>query len=341
MARKRITMVGLGIASVIVLCIMAASSFYLYHIGIERKTQDLFSQNMQLTQALQLREQGQSLSVMATVEQFDFSQTDKDSQGWTESQTYETWTVISGDGLKLVGYYIPARVSTTKTVILAHGYGGRGMEMGQFAKFYAQNLGYNVLLPDARGHGSSEGDYIGLGWPDRLDYLLWIQKVVDRVGNDAQIALHGLSMGGATVMMLSGEILPEQVKVIVEDSGYTSVYDELAYQLKRVYNLPSFPFISATSLLTDMRAGYNFSEASSLKQVEKNKTPMLFIHGVSDSFVPVEMVWQLYDACQAEKELYLVQGADHGMAFNADQANYQTILSDFLSLFIESPEIIY
>ena len=341
MGRKKITIIGLGAASVIVLCILAASSFYLYHIGIERKTQDLFSQNMQLAQTLQLSEQGQAISVMAAAERSDLAQTETSSQGWVESQNYETWTVTSGDGLKLVAYYIPARISTTRTVILAHGYGGQGMEMGQFAKFYAENLGYNVLLPDARGHGTSEGDYIGLGWPDRLDYLLWIQKVVDRVGNDSQIALHGLSMGGATVMMLSGESLPEQVKVIVEDSGYTSVYDELAYQLERMYNLPSFPFISATSLLTDIKAGYNFSEASSLKQVKKNKTPMLFIHGASDSFVPVEMVWHLYNACQAEKQLYLVQGAGHGMAFYADQPDYKMIVSDFIALFIDSPQIIY
>jgi fermentation-respiration switch protein FrsA (DUF1100 family) len=87
----------------------------------------------------------------------------------------------------------------------------------------------------------SEGDYIGFGWPDRKDYLLWIQKVLDRVGNNAQIALHGVSMGGATVMMVSGESLPQQVKVIVEDSGYTSVYEELSYQMNRIFNLPSFP----------------------------------------------------------------------------------------------------
>jgi fermentation-respiration switch protein FrsA (DUF1100 family) len=336
MTRTKIVFTGLGTASFIILCILLASSFYLYHLGIERKTQSVFSKNIALA-----HEHEQLLSARASLEQSQSSQTEISSSGWIERQPYETWTLTSGDGLKLVGYYISARIPTTNTVILAHGYGGRGMEMGKFAQFYAERLGFNVLLPDARGHGASEGNYIGFGWPDRLDYLFWIQKVVDRVGHNAQIVLHGLSMGGSTVMMTSGESLPEQVKVIVADSGYTSVYDELAYQLKNVYNLPSFPFISAASLMTDIRAGYNFAEASSLNQVKKSKTPMLFIHGVSDTFVPTNMALELFDACNAEKELYLVQGAGHGMAYDMNRPEYEMIVSDFIELFMERPEIVY
>jgi fermentation-respiration switch protein FrsA (DUF1100 family) len=369
MTGKRFFLALIASASATFLCVLTASSFYLYHISIERKTPDLLSQNLKLAQTLE----GQAVSVLAapelpvaehleisTSELFEDSDSDlietnnsglfgtSDSDhvelsgpGWVESQPYDTWTITSGDGLALVGYYIPARMPTTKTVILAHGYGGRGMEMGQFAKFYWEKLGYNVLLPDARGHGASEGAYIGFGWPDRKDYLLWIQKIIDWVGYDSQIALHGLSMGGATVMMASGETLPEQVKVIVEDSGYTSVYDEFAYQLKRIYKLPAFPLIPATSLLTDIKAGYHLSEASSLKQVAKNKTPMLFIHGVLDTIVPTEMALKLYDACKAEKELYLAENAGHGMAFYANQPLYEKIVTDFVDRYIYSPPAIY
>lgn len=336
MKKKIFLITGFATASVSVFCVLLASSFYFYHLGIERKTEDIYFKNARLAQGFPESKQEQTVSLMATAETSDAVRTEKSHWSWFESQAYETWTVISGDGLKLVSYYIPARIPTTGTVILVHGYGGSALEMSEFAKFYSEKLGYNVLLPDARGHSASEGNYIGFGWPDRQDYLLWIQEAINRVGNDAQIALHGLSMGGAAVMMVSGEELPEQVKVIVEDSGYTAVYDELAYQLKRVFNLPGFPFISATSLLTNIRAGFNFAEASSLKQVEKNKTPMLFIHGVSDTVVPVEMAQKLYDACKAEKELYLAGGTGHGMAYYADPPVYETIISDFISRFFDN-----
>ena len=132
-------------------------------------------------------------------------------------------------------YYLPAEVSTDKTVIIAHGYSGHSEQMSGFAQMYHKDLGYNVLLPDARGHGRSEGDYIGFGWPERKDYLKWIDQVIEHTGESTQVVLHGVSMGGATVMMTSGEELPPQVKAIVEDCGYTSVTDELKYQLKRMY----------------------------------------------------------------------------------------------------------
>ncbi len=347
---KKFLLAGFVAASVIVFCIVAASSFYFYYIGIERKTEAIYAQNARLAQGFFLGWQEQTFSVMATVETPETADSadaaeavraDHTSRGWLEGQFYETWTVTSGDGLSLVGYYIPAGISTTETVILAHGYGGSATEMSEFARFYSEKLGYNVLLPNARGHSASEGTYIGMGWPDRHDYLLWIQKIIDRVGNNAQIALHGLSMGGAAVMMVSGEELPSQVKVIVEDSGYTTVYDELAYQLKQAYNLPEFPFITATSLLTGIRAGFNFSEASALNQVEKNTTPMLFIHGVLDTVVPVDMALKLYDACKAEKQLYLAGDAGHGMAYYVNRPAYETVVSDFIARFIDSPPLIY
>ena len=52
---------------------------------------------------------------------------------------------------------------------------------------------------------------------------MYKRQVLARVGEDAEIVLHGLSMGAATVLMVSGERLPEQVKAIIEDCGYTSV----------------------------------------------------------------------------------------------------------------------
>jgi len=321
----------LGTASAIISCTLVASSFYFYHVGIERNAKTFWLQNQNLKTAYQKTKSLQTLSMKAGD---DPGLVEKSSREWVESQPYETWRVTSADNFNLVAYYIPAKKGTTKTVIIAHGYLGQGKDMGNYARFYSEKLGYNVLLPDARGHGASKGDYIGFGWPDRKDYLLWIQKVLDRVGNRAQIALHGVSMGGATVIMVSGESLPQQVKAIVEDSGYTSVYEELSYQMKRIFHLPSFPFISATSLLTQIKAGYNFSEASALNQVAKNKTPMLFVHGTLDTVVPAEMVRHLYETCQTEKEIHLVEGAGHAQAFSVNETAYETTVANFVGKYI-------
>ncbi|WP_312880252.1 alpha/beta hydrolase [Paenibacillus phytorum] len=191
--------------------------------------------------------------------------------------------------------HLAADRSTDRTVILAHGYAGQAMQMGKLAQMYKDTLGFNVLIPDARGHGRSEGHYIGFGWPERKDYVQWIDKVIEHMGEQSKIVLHGVSMGGATVMMTSGEALPPNVKAIVEDCGYTTAKDQLAYQLKRMYRLPIFPLLHLTSLLTKLRAGYFFGEASALDQLQKSKTPMLFIHGDADLFVPTDSDQVRYD----------------------------------------------
>lgn len=202
-----------------------------------------------------------------------------DHQAWLRGRAPEEAELLSPDGLKLRAYWLPAPGGSARTAILAHGYSGEAKQMAGFARFYAEQLGWNVLLPDARGHGRSGGGYIGFGWPERKDYLGWIDWALARTGSDAEIVLHGISMGGATVCMTAGEALPPQVKAIVADCPYTSVKDELTFQLKRMYKLPPFPFLPLTSALTKLLAGYSFGEASALKQVRQAKVPMLFIHG--------------------------------------------------------------
>ncbi|MGM0214380.1 alpha/beta hydrolase [Enterococcus sp. AZ109] len=254
------------------------------------------------------------------------------AEAWfTDDNNRTTWQMESVDGLNLSAIYLPADKDQKKTAIIAHGYMGKAEDMAQYAELY-HSLGYNVLLPDARGHDASEGDYIGFGWDERKDYQQWIQEVLTKTNPDEAIVLHGVSMGAATVMMTSGEKLPDNVKAIVEDCGYTSAKDELTYQLKQMFNLPPFPLIPVTSLVTKIRAGYFFGEADAVKQLHNNTTPMLFIHGDKDDFVPFYMLDEVYAATDAPKEKYVVPGAGHAEAFSKDPAKYKEIVANFLAV---------
>lgn len=251
-----------------------------------------------------------------------------------EEGNREYWTITSDDGLKLQAIYLPAKQKSDKTVIIAHGYMGNAETMGKFAKMY-YDWGYNVLVPDARGHGKSEGDYIGFGWPERKDYLKWIDESIEKNGNDTQITLYGISMGAATVMMTSGEKLPENVKAIVEDCGYSSVNEELTYQLNDLFGLPPFPLVPVTSVITKVRAGYFFGEANTVKQLEKNQLPMLFIHGEADNFVPFSMLDEVYEATNGPKEKYIVPGAEHAKAYSVNPEKYKETVQSFLVQYIK------
>ncbi|MGO3727304.1 MAG: alpha/beta hydrolase [Enterococcus viikkiensis] len=256
------------------------------------------------------------------------------AENWFNNKNNRSeWQLQSKDGLKLSAYYLPAQKDQHKTVIIAHGYMGQASDMPQYAKIY-HDLGYNVLMPDARGHGKSKGDYIGFGWPERKDYLQWIDRIV-KDDSQSEIVLHGVSMGAATVMMTSGEKLPENVKAFIEDCGYSSAKDELSYQLKDMFNLPAFPLIPVTSLITKIRAGYFFGEANAVKQLHNNTKPMLFIHGDKDDFVPFSMLDKVYEATNGPKEKYVVHGAKHAEALSTDPAMYQEKVTGFLETYMK------
>ena len=242
--------------------------------------------------------------------------------------------ITSSDNLKLHAYEVKNENKTDKWAIVVHGYTSEGKLLSSKAK-HLYNMGYNVLVPDLRSHGSSEGDYIGMGWHDRLDIIDWINYIVKNNPN-SEIALHGTSMGSATVLMVSGEKLPSNVKAIVADCGYTSVYDEFSYQLKQLFNLPAFPIMNFSDVVTHIRAGYCLNDASAIKQKKKSTTPILYIHGDKDDFVPYYMMDELYNATNSEKEKLTIEGGEHA---NSDLVNpklYWSTVNSFLEKYIEN-----
>ncbi|WP_138418440.1 alpha/beta hydrolase [Aquibacillus sediminis] len=247
---------------------------------------------------------------------------------WYNEQSFERVERTTSDDLKLRADFLENEEDTGKVVILAHGYRGQKEDMREYVKFY-YDQGFDVLLPDARGHGESDGDYIGYGWHDRKDYQDWIEMLVNQKDSE-HIFLHGNSMGAALVLMASGEDLPLEVKGIIADSGYTTVHEELSHQLKHLYNLPPFPLLEVTSMITNIRAGYTFKEASAVEQVRNNTRPLFIIHGEEDELVPTDMAHELYEAAGGDKQLWIVPDAGHTKAYTVATQLFQHKLTAFI-----------
>lgn len=315
MKKKRLFGICLGIISVIIIISLGLVGNYFYNLALNPNTpKDIVFGTPEEAAATS----GQVLDV-------DISWLLNDSN-------YTDEYITSQDGLKLHSYHVKNQSSSNKWVITVHGYTSEGINMSSYAKKYYDN-GYNVLIPDLRSHGLSEGDYIGMGWDDRLDIISWINYILNEDPN-ADIVLHGISMGAATVLMTSGEEIPSNVKVIIADCGYTSVWDEFAYQLDDLFSLPEFPILNVSSIVSKIRAGYFLGEASSIEQVKKSKTPILYIHGDQDDFVPYYMMEELYNATSSEKEMSTIKGAEHAKASEVDPETYWTTVNNFINKYI-------
>ncbi|WP_010622869.1 alpha/beta hydrolase [Paucilactobacillus suebicus] len=257
-----------------------------------------------------------------------------DYVNWLNAEPIETWHVTtSSDDIKLSATYLPATIQTTDSVIIAHGYKGNGETMANYAKMFHE-LGYNVLMPDDRAHGKSSGKYISFGWLDRLDYQDWINKLIDYNGKETRIVLYGVSMGGATMEMLSGEKLPEQVRCIIADCGYSNIDDEMSYLLKKTFHLPKYPFLPAVSAINLMKQGFQLKQVSSINQLKHNYRPILFIHGEKDSYVPLAMVDANFAATRGPKQKWIVKDATHAESFWVDPERYKERVQRFIDEYI-------
>ncbi|RHW52124.1 alpha/beta hydrolase [Bombilactobacillus bombi] len=245
------------------------------------------------------------------------------SEVWAKNQQQTTWNQTSSqDGLHLKARYYPAASPTNKTMVMIHGFGDNSITLGPYIRLFHQ-AGYNVLAPDNRAHGRSEGKYIGFGWLDRQDIQDWMHQLIQRQGPHTQIGLFGVSMGASTVMYYLGMKVPHQVKVAIADCGYASINGELTYELKTMFNLPSVPLIPTANLYAKTLAHYSLYDGDTAKTLKHNRVPLFIIHGANDHFVPTKNGRLNYQNDAGPKKLWLVKGAKHAQSYQKQPHQYQ------------------
>ena len=317
----------IGISAFLIMIIVAFLCIgnYFFNYALVRKNGEIAAAEMSAYSSIYEYEKKDRIDLNRKIQK-------EKTSSWLNSISKKEINIQSNDKLQLFASEFKLSNESNKWIILVHGYTSEQSSIYDIARHYSDK-GYNVLTPDLRAHGLSEGKYVGMGWLDKNDLLLWIDYLLKNYRN-SEIILHGVSMGAATVMMASGENLPTNVKLIVEDCGYTSVWDIFSFELKLRFNLSTFPVLNAASFITNVRAGYSYKEASSIDQIKKSVTPILFIHGNADEFVPVNMAYKLYDNANINKELIIVDGAGHAESRLADEELYYGSIFSFIDKYL-------
>lgn len=255
---------------------------------------------------------------------YEYINANQEGREYIYSLNPEDLYIDSFDNLKLHALFI--NNNTNKTIICVHGYKAKDglYDFGMSAKFL-NSLGYNLLFVDNRAHGLSQGKYIGFGVLDSIDVNSWVDYLVTNM-NQETIILYGMSMGAATVMNAQNN----KVKAIIADCGFASGYDEVAYQIKKMYHLPAFPLVPISNILLKLLAKYSLKDKEAYISIKNYHNNLLIIHGGKDRFVPTSDAYKIFDNATCHKKILIVPGASHAKSYLKDTKLYEETFKEFL-----------
>ena len=243
------------------------------------------------------------------------------------SRPYEDVYITSRDGLRLHARYFSAG-ENTPVAICFHGY--RGTPARNFAGGPPCLLreGFSLLMPEARGHGASEGHTVTFGVKERYDGYDWVKYAADRFGEKTPILLVGLSMGAYTTLMASGMDLPSNVKGIMADSPYQDPQSILLHAAGNMH-LPlgmTWFVLRAAALLF---GHFRFEEADAVEAASHASIPIVLLHGEKDAVVPPSMSEAVQAANPALVRRETFPDAGHGMSYIVDTPRYERLVHEF------------
>lgn len=279
----------------------------------------------------QISKQGMNVAATALSTRLEERESGK---SWNEAVDKQKLTLTADDGKILVAQKVVVDKNNNNWVVILHGQNGTVEDIYDIGFHYAKE-GYNILMPDLRAHGESEGSFFGMGWLDRLDVINWIDVIVEEYPS-ADVVIHGVDLGADTALMLSGEPLKDSVKAIVAEGAYTNAWEAVKTEYEtRHEEWPVFPILNMVNPVAKVWGGYTLKEADAVKQVQNAKVPILLIHGKNDTYVTEAMTEELNQAIASEHEVLTIETGTHEDCRFAEPDTYYNKVMEFIEKYVK------
>jgi len=244
---------------------------------------------------------------------------------WEFQADYEDVDLVTADGIAFGAWFL-RQPGSQQVIVVSPGHRGRrqnslGIAIALWRK------GFNVLVYSYRGMAGSDRAPITMGVREVMELQAVIAFARKHVPS-ARIGLLGFSMG-AVVSMLGAAGEPG-VEALVLDSPFSDLRALVAENVRRVIGVPGDPLVAGAFLWARLRARTRLADASPFNVLSAlEPRPLFFIHGGADEVTPVAHSRRLYDAYRGPREIWVVQGAAHTGAYNADRELYVERVAGF------------
>ncbi len=235
--------------------------------------------------------------------------------------TWEPAEVAAADGIPLRGWLFRPAGTNGGAVILLHGVGDNRIGMIAQARFLLE-AGYTVLLPDARGHGESGGRVISYGVREADDVRRWADWLLARA---PAARLYGLGASMGAAVLLQSLAVEPRFRAVVAECPFANFRQIALHRLHQRSRVPApllEPVVALSFAYARARYGLNLWSASPAAVVRATAIPILFIHGMEDTSIPVRHSRELH-ALNPATQLWEVAAAEHVGSYPAQPEAYR------------------
>ena len=242
---------------------------------------------------------------------------------------HEDWELTSHDGFKLKAIYYPG--TSDKTVIWVHGYTSHAERESAFPGLFYHSLGFNVLIPYLRAHGPSQGKYISMGALESTDIMGWADKV-NQIHPSGSIMVHGLSMGGGTVLNLATKDM-KNVKCLLADAptpGIPMAFRSIVSSICKKTHESVLPHLHARFR---KEFSVDVADFDYVENMKSGKYPLLITAGSNENME--QILNQVKENNPHNTTVLILPGCNHGNGMYKQTRLYQGTIEEFVTKYLK------